>query len=150
MGQTHPPLVIGPVTLDDPRALQLLPQLSDDPVQLTGDGGCLVVAELDDRAEAWGAYRMVDASTAEIRRMYVAPSARRMKVGAAIVAELEAAARRSGVERLVLETRDRQAPAVTHYERFGFRRRTRPPDVAGSSTTIVLEKSLTAEPGRLA
>jgi GNAT superfamily N-acetyltransferase len=143
MGQHHPALVIERVGLDDERAQQLTNQLNHDPADVTGDRGCLVVAELDDRAAASGAYRMLDETTAEIKRMYVAPSARGLKLGAAIVAELEAAARRRGVERLLLETGPRQLPTLGLYEKFGFRRCQSLAGYVSAPTSICMEKSLT-------
>ena len=58
--------------------------------------GRVVVTEIDDVPVACGAYRMLDRDTVEIRRMHVAQSARGMRVGAAIVAELETVARADG------------------------------------------------------
>lgn len=166
MGQNHAALVIERVGLDDERAQQLIGQLNDDltrkypkpgdslfrldPDEVAGDRGCFVVAEIDDRAAACGAYRRLDDTTAEIKRMYVAPSARGLKVGAAIVAELEAAARGNGIQRLLLESGPRQLPALGLYEKFGFRRCQCWGEYASSTTSICMEKSLTAEPGRLA
>ncbi|MDP9464651.1 MAG: GNAT family N-acetyltransferase [Actinomycetota bacterium] len=152
MGQNHVALVIEHVGLDDERAQRLLHQHNDDvdPDQLTGDGGCFVVAEIDDVAVACGAYRRLDDTTAEIRRIFVAPPARGVRVGAAIVAELEAAARRNGLQRLLLESGPRQLPMLGLYEKFGFRRCQCWGEYARSTTSICIEKTLTAEPGRLA
>jgi GNAT superfamily N-acetyltransferase len=150
MGQNQPSLVIERVSLDDERAQQLAGQLDDDPEVVTGERGCFVVAEIDDVAVACGAYRALDDRTAEIKRMYVAQTARGMRVGAAIVAELEAAARTNGFERLLLETGRRQHPALEMYEKFGFWRCPGDSESTESATSICMEKALTAEPGRLA
>jgi GNAT superfamily N-acetyltransferase len=135
MGQQQPALVIEHVGLADGRVQEMI---HDDDRVITGDDGALVVAELDGNAVACGGYRRVDDATAQIKRMYVAQPARGMKIGAAIVAELEAAATRSGFQRLLLET-----TATEHYERFGFRRST-------GGDASCMEKSLAAEPSRLA
>ena len=155
MGQNHPPLAIEHVELDDARAQQLIRQLNDD-LERTGDGhrafrvgpddigpgrGTVVVAELDDEPVAFGAYRRTDATTAEIQRMYVAQSARGIRVGAAVIAELESAARKSGVQRLLLETWPRQLPLL---ENFGFRPCPCWGEHIASATSICLEKALTA------
>ena len=58
----------------------------------------------------------------EVKRMYTRPSHRGQKIGAEIMARIEAAARAEGLTRLVLETGDRHHAAWTVYERAGFRR----------------------------
>jgi GNAT superfamily N-acetyltransferase len=63
---------------------------------------------------------MLDETTAEVKRMYVAPEARGHKIGAAVLRELERAAEELGAKRLVLETGSRQPEAVAIYERAGF------------------------------
>ena len=161
MGQNHPPLMIEHVGLDDDRATGLIRQLNDD-LDRTGDShrsfrlgpddigegrGCLVVAELDDAPVAFGAYRRTDDATAEIQRMYVAQSARGIRVGAAIIAELEAAATQGGLQRMLLETWPRQLPLL---EQFGFRPCPCWGGHIASTTSICLEKALPAEPSRLA
>lgn len=154
MGQNHPPLAIETVGLDDARAQGLIRRLNDD-LERSGDGhrafrlgpddigadrGTLVVAELDDEPVAFGAYRRTDATTAEIQRMYVDQSARGIRVGAAVIAELEIAARRSGVQRLLLETWPRQLPLL---ENFGFRPCRCWGEHTASATSICVEKALT-------
>jgi GNAT superfamily N-acetyltransferase len=161
MGQSHPAFLTERVGLDDSRAQELIRQLNVDlertgddarsfrlgPDDINADRGCLVVGELDDVPVAFGAYRRVDDATAEIQRMYVARSARGIRVGAAIIAELEAAARQSGLQRLLLETWPRQLPLL---EQFGFHRRPCWGEHIASATSICLEKALTVEPSRLA
>jgi GNAT superfamily N-acetyltransferase len=77
--------------------------------------------------------------------MYVAQPARGLRIGAALIAELEVAARRDGMQRLLLET-----SAVDLYEKFGFRRTAGETDVASSPASMWMEKSLAVEPSRLA
>ena len=67
-----------------------------------------------------GAVRFLDGTTAEVKRMYVAPAARGRGVGRQIVDELEAFAIRAGARRLVLETGVLQPEAIALYERTGF------------------------------
>jgi putative acetyltransferase len=69
-----------------------------------------------------GALREFDRVTAEVRRMYVRPEHRRKHVGRAILTHLIASARELGYERLVLETGNKQAPAIAFYENHGFTR----------------------------
>ena len=58
--------------------------------------------------------------TAEIKRMYVVPSARGQRIGAAVLDELEARARGIGITRFVIELGPRQPEAIHRYERAGY------------------------------
>ena len=136
MGQNHAPLVVERVGADDARLQRF--QLDE----AIDDRAAYVVAELDDVTVAFGASRMVDDTTAEITRIDVDPSARRLRVGAAIVAELEGAARATGASRLLLESTPRRLAAIELYEGFGFRRCPCWGHYAGSAESICLEKPL--------
>ena len=81
-----------------------------------------VVAWLKDVAVGCGAIRELDPSRAEIQRMYVHRVYRRRHFGRAILQHLENEARRLGYSRLLLETGDRQSPAMALYEASGFHR----------------------------
>lgn len=146
MGQNRPALVIERASVNDARAQQLIRGLDGD-VDLDEDTwaeGCFVVAEIDDLPVACGGYRTADDTTAEIKRMYVARSARGMKVGAAIISELEAIARGNGAQRMLLETWYRQLPAL---EKFGFRRcpcGDESEQLSASAMSVCVEKALTA------
>ena len=67
-----------------------------------------------------GAVRLLDGDDAEVKRMYVVPSARGRGVGRALLAALESEARSLGAGRLVLETGIRQTEALALYRRAGF------------------------------
>jgi GNAT superfamily N-acetyltransferase len=69
-----------------------------------------------------GAVRLLDPGTAELKRMYVAPSLRGRGIGRQLVLALETEARQLGARRLVLETGIRQDSALALYERCGFER----------------------------
>jgi putative acetyltransferase len=81
-----------------------------------------VAAFLGDSPVGCGALREFDRTTAEVRRMYVRPEHRGKRVGRAILLHLVACARKLGYERLILETGNRQAPAIVFYESHGFKR----------------------------
>ena len=148
MGQVHPQMVVVRTDLHSPVAQQLILALNDellemdpDPTQhhfelaadevVEGAGG-FFVADIDGVPSGCGAYRVisgdrvmpggVDLVTAEIKRMYVAPHARGLKVGAGVLSALRTAAMADGVQRLVLETSDDLVPANNLYQRFGFDR----------------------------
>ncbi len=82
--------------------------------------GAFLIAYLEGRAVGCGAVRRLEGGMGEIKRMYVRPEARRRGVAAAILAELEAEARRLGAGLLVLETGPRQPEAIALYQRDGF------------------------------
>jgi putative acetyltransferase len=82
--------------------------------------GAFLVAYVDGQPVGCGAVRRTDPHEAEIKRMYVAPTARGYGVGKRIVTELEALARELGVRRIVLETGPRQLEAIALYQRAGF------------------------------
>jgi putative acetyltransferase len=79
-----------------------------------------LIARVDDLAIGCAAVRFLDAETAEVKRMYVAPTARGDGVGRRLLEELEAFARERGARRLVLETGPLQIEALALYERTGF------------------------------
>lgn len=84
-----------------------------------GRGG-FFVAYQDGNPIGCGAVRRIEPHVAEIKRMYVTPSARGLGVGRQILDRLEAEARRLGAHRLVLETGPRQPEAIALYARAGF------------------------------
>jgi len=88
--------------------------------QLTPPHGTFLVAWLDDVAVGCGGLRRVDENVGEIKRMYVAASARRRGVAHALLDALESAARTIGYERLILETGTKQPEAMTLYSSRGY------------------------------
>jgi len=113
--------------------------------QVTCGSGVFLVASLDGEPVGCGALRRLDGGTGELKRMFVAPEARRLGVGRGILDELERHARALGLERLVLETGDRQHEATAMYERAGFGRIPCFGEYEHSSASLCMEKSL--DPG---
>ncbi|WP_437970533.1 GNAT family N-acetyltransferase [Sorangium sp. So ce260] len=111
-----------------------------------GRGAFLVASDGDARPLGCGALRRLDAWTAEVKRMYVAPGARRRGVARAVLAALEEEARRLGVTRLVLETGERQPEALALYSRAGFRRIPPFGEYVDSPLSVCLEKLLQSGP----
>jgi putative acetyltransferase len=91
-----------------------------DPAEVAEGIGAFMVAYRDGVPAGCGAVRLLDADTAEVKRMYVTPGARGQGVGRAVLAALEAEARRIGARRLLLETGIRQIAALRLYEGSGF------------------------------
>ena len=93
-----------------------------------GPRGAFFVGYLDDVPVATGAWRLredvafaASTSAAEIKRMYVVPSARRRGVAQRVLAHLERTAAAAGAEVVVLETGLRQPEALALYENAGYR-----------------------------
>src|SRR5262249_58254986 len=91
-----------------------------DPDEVGPGRGAFLVAYADGAPIGCAAVRLLDDRDAELKRMYVAPSARGRGVGRALLAALESEARALGARRLVLETGTRQAAALALYRRAGF------------------------------
>ena len=86
----------------------------------TENGGCFFIARRGSEAVACGGIRRYNDTTGEIKRMYVAPTARRTGVARAILTQLEAHALDLGYERLKLETGIKQPEAIALYESHGY------------------------------
>jgi GNAT superfamily N-acetyltransferase len=81
----------------------------------------LVARDEDGTALGCGALRALGDDAAEVKRMYVVPSARGLGVSKALLAGLEDAARDRGWTTLRLETGARQPEAVGLYSGAGYR-----------------------------
>jgi GNAT superfamily N-acetyltransferase len=81
----------------------------------------LVARDRDGVAVGCGALRALGGPVAEIKRMYVVPSARGRGVSKALLAGLEAAAESRGWTTLRLETGPLQPEAVALYSGAGYR-----------------------------
>jgi GNAT superfamily N-acetyltransferase len=107
----------------------------------TGKGTFLVARDAG-RAVGCGAIRLIDAMTAEVKRMYVEPEHRGKGIARAVLARLEATARQLGARRLVLETGSNSPEALALYERAGFRTVECWGEYATSPTSVCMEKTL--------
>lgn len=105
--------------------------------------GAFFVAYQGASPVACGAIRRHEATTAEIKRMYVVPEWRGRGLSRVVLEKLEAEGRRLGVTRLVLETGDRQSEALALYERSGFVRIPRFGEYVGSPLSVCMAKELT-------
>lgn len=82
--------------------------------------GAFVVGWDGEEPVACGGVLRYDETTAEIRRMYVAPSARGRGLSRPMLAALEDEARELGYDFVRLETGDRQPEAIKLYVSSGF------------------------------
>jgi len=101
-----------------------------------------LIARLDKEPVGCGAIRRIDEDTAEIKRMYVAPAARRRSVARRILAELERSAIDFGYRAIRLETGILQPEAQRLYESCGYKRIAAFGHYAGNPTSVCYEKVL--------
>jgi putative acetyltransferase len=80
----------------------------------------LVARDATGTAVGCGGLRPLDATSAEVKRMYVVPSARGTGVATAVLRALEAQAAARGWRTLRLETGTFQPDAIRFYEREGY------------------------------
>ena len=112
------------------------------PEHLAAGLGTFVVARIDGRAVGCGALRKLDETTAEVKRMYVAPEQRGRGVAKQILEHLEEAGLGLGVHRLVLETGIYQAEAIGLYRSAGFKPIRCWGEYAESVTSVCFEKNV--------
>ena len=105
-------------------------------------GVALLVAR--DGATVVGTAALVDNgdATAELKRMFVSPSARGLGVGSLLLGAVEDRARDSGIRVLRLETGLPQAAAIAFYEKHGFAHIPQFGQYVGDPTSVCMEKAL--------
>jgi GNAT superfamily N-acetyltransferase len=104
------------------------------------DDVTLLVARAEDGA-ATGMVALAGA-TAEIKRMFVHPSARGTGLGRRLLDAVESAARARGIRSVRLETGEPQAAAIALYESAGYVRIAPFGEYVDDPTSICMEKSL--------
>ncbi|WP_331753075.1 GNAT family N-acetyltransferase (plasmid) [Streptomyces sp. NBC_00637] len=82
--------------------------------------GLFVIAHRKGVSVGCGGVRLLDANTAEIKRMYVAAAARGQGLGRHILEHLEHHAASCGASRILLETGARNHAALALYQRCGY------------------------------
>lgn len=124
-----------------------------DPLEFRPPRGLFVVGYLDAEPVAMGGWRRHDdehpqtswaAPAVEVKRMYVAASARGQGYARLTLAHLEDTARRAGVRWVLLETGSRQPEAVQLYRSCGYQPVPRFGYYADRDLAIHLGKDLTA------
>lgn len=98
-----------------------------EPSMFDAPAGAFYVGYLGDVPVAMGGWRLrpdvprLDGTlSAEIKRMYVAPSGRRMGLARAVLAHLERTAADAGADTMVLETGTAQPEAIALYGSAGY------------------------------
>lgn len=111
-----------------------------DVESLCSPGITFLLARCDGAAAGCGAVRRIDATSAEIKRMFVRPRFRGLGVGSAILAALEEHAHSQGARTLLLETGTEQPEALTLYAHRGYRRRANYGEYRDEPSSVFMEK----------
>ena len=83
--------------------------------------GAFLVARLREQPVACGALKLHGRAPAELKRMWVAPAARGLGLGARLLLALEDRAREAGAKVVHLETNRSLTEAIALYQRSGYR-----------------------------
>ena len=102
----------------------------------------IVIAFDGDAAIGCGSMKRYDDSTFEVKRVFVERPYRGSGVAKAIIREIEAAARRKGIERLILETGKTMAEANGLYRGLGYRVIENYGQYEGMDFSVCMEKRL--------
>jgi DNA-binding MarR family transcriptional regulator/GNAT superfamily N-acetyltransferase len=94
--------------------------ISADDDELRPSRGLMLVATLRDEPIGCGALKFHADAPTELKRMWVAPSARGLGIGRRILAELESEAARRGGDLLHLETNRSLTEAISLYRSSGY------------------------------
>ena len=109
------------------------------------DKSVFIVARRDGEPVACGALRPFEDDTAELKRMYVVPGARRQGFGRLIIAALERHARGFGYKTILLETGVGQPDAQRLYESCGYARVAAFGAYIGNPSSVCYQKQLSAQ-----
>jgi GNAT superfamily N-acetyltransferase len=104
--------------------------------------GAFLVGSVAGRPVACGGISRYDDHTAELRRMYVVPSARGQSLSRGLLAAIEDAARSLGYTALRLETGNRQTAAIRLYRSAGYEPIGRYGPFAHDERSLCFEKRL--------
>jgi putative acetyltransferase len=118
------PGIIDLLEQSDAYAQSLYPPESNHMLDLSGleqPGACLLVARHDGDIVGCCALIASGDGSGEIKRMFVHPKARGMRVGKALLDALEARALEDGLKTIRLETGIYQPEAISLYTKAGFR-----------------------------
>ena len=82
--------------------------------------GRFLLARRGDATVGCGALQFLSADTAEIKRMWVSPACRGVRLGSRLLGHLEGLARSQGCTNVVLDTNGVLAEAIAMYGRHGY------------------------------
>ena len=157
-------LELVPVPFDDSRVQLLVEEVQAhyvviyggpddspvDPREFEPPGGFFLLGTVAGEPVAMGGWRLrpdleprLGVRAAEVKRMYVSPSARRQGYAAVVLRELERTAAAAGIGQLVLETGTMQPEAIALYRASGYTPTIRFGHYADSELSRYFGKALT-------
>ena len=107
--------------------------------------GCLLLAKQDGQSAGCIALKGHDATTGELKRLYVRPAFRGRNIGRQLVAALIAEARKFGYQRLILDSHISMTKAHEIYMAAGFRKVNTPSDFPEALKPIAVFMELAIE-----
>ena len=107
--------------------------------------GCLLLAMQDGQSAGCIALKGHDATTGELKRLYVRPAFRGKNIGRQLVAALIAEARKFGYQRLILDSHISMTKAHEIYMAAGFRKVNTPSDFPEALKPIAVFMELAIE-----
>jgi GNAT superfamily N-acetyltransferase len=107
--------------------------------------GCLLLAKQDGQSAGCIALKGHDATTGELKRLYVRPAFRGRNIGRQLVAALIAEARKYGYRRLILDSHISMTKAHEIYMAAGFRKVNTPSDFPEALKPIAVFMELAIE-----
>lgn len=90
------------------------------PGNYSAPGGCVLLAWHGETVEGCAALRPIDASTVEMKRVYLRPAARNQGLGRRLVERVLTESRRLGYRRVCLDVLPEFTAAQTLYRSLGF------------------------------
>lgn len=105
---------------DAPTFQGLEEELASLPGIYAPPGGCLLLAVSDGQPAGCVAFKRIDETTSELKRMFVRPVFRGQGIGSGLVATLVESARAAGYRRIVLNSHHMMKGAHRIYQSAGF------------------------------
>lgn len=106
---------------------------------------CRAVAYIEGKAVGCGCWKVLDAHTAELKRIYVLPDYRRQGVASGLIRRLEQDAAEQGRTRVVLETARTTNDSESLYLGLGYHKIPYYGSLAGGENCLCFEKKLSDE-----
>jgi len=95
-------------------------EFSNLQVKYSGDGKGIFLARMGDSVVGCAAFRKVNETVCEMKRVYVRPSSRGNNIGAMLVERILSEAQESGYVRICLDVLPEFGTALKLYESYGF------------------------------
>lgn len=138
------PLALPPAAAAPPS----FADLADVQATFVATGGAFVVAERSGHLVGMAGFRPNERGQAEVLRVRVHPATRRLGIGRALMAEIEARAVAGGFAEAFLDTATNQPEAVAFYRGLGYAEVGRETRSEWAWTLVYFAKRLPADLGR--